>query len=239
MSHIDTPQPAATQPVEPKKASPIRLIVLLGILAIVLGAFLVDMFVMYDLVNAAVVRLNDADREASARAFEKDNPNSLSREGVEQAIGFKPTTSKVEDGKLVEHYRWWGSLPLERRFIMVTYDDEQGKKYSKSEVSNRNIFGEDKDEDVIEAEQQQPVPAGAGETPTPSQPTVGLPPMGITGPPGPAGKAPAGKEEPKTQDSEESPSSPAETTDAAPDKAAEDKPAEDKSAEDKQDNSPE
>jgi hypothetical protein len=244
MSHIDAPRPAATQPVEPKKASPIRLIVLLGILAIVLGAFLVDMFVMYDSVNAAVVRLNDADREASARAFDKDNPNSLSREGVEQAIGFKPTTSKVENGKLVEHYRWWGSLPLERRFIMVTYDDEQGKKYSQSEVSNRTIFGEDEDADAIEAEKQQPVPAGASETPTPSPPTVGLPPMGITGPPGPGSKAPADKEEPKTQDSEDSPSSPAETTDAAPDKPAEDKPAEDKPAEDKpaeskQDNSPE
>jgi hypothetical protein len=172
--------------------------VLLGILAIVLGAFLVDIFVMYDSVNAAVVRLNNADREASARAVTKDTSNFLSREGVEQAIGFKPTTSKVENGQLIEHYRWWGSLPLERRFIMVKYTDEQGKRYASSEVNNRNIFGEDVDEDAVNPDQQSP-PGDPGQPPEASPM-----PMGITGPPVTSGNDSEDKEASPTPDTKES-----------------------------------
>ena len=211
MSQVDAPQPSATQPAEPKKGSPIRLIVLLGILAIVLTGFLVDLFWMYDQVKAASDRLQKAADEIAERPREEGKPQFLSREDVAKAIGFQPTTAKVENDQLIEHYRWWGALPLERRFIMVKYADSNGKYYSGYEISNRDIFGQD------EEESQPPAPA---QPVTPIPGDGGMPPGGVTRPPVPAPNEPA-------SDSSE----PAPEKDPAPEKnetsdKAEEKPAE-------------
>lgn len=162
-------QPAVTQPVETKKGSPVRLIVLLCILGVVLAAFLVDMFVMRDSVKAAEKRLVAAANERSEQPFQKNGENPfLTREGVAQAIGFAPTNSEVEGGMLIEYFRWWGSLPLQRRYLKVIYEDEQGQKYHDYEIANAGFFG-DEDELLKEAERQQqlapPVaPESAGST---------------------------------------------------------------------------
>lgn len=203
MSQIDAPQPAATQPVEPKKASPIRLMVLLVVLAIVLTGFLVDMFVMYDSVKAAAMRLQAAADATAERPRDKGKNDWLSREEVANAIGFQPTSSTVDaDGRLVEYYRWWGSLPLQRRFIMVEYVDGEGKIYNSYQISNRNIYGQDEDEEALKVEQS---PSEEGSTPaTPMPPTPG------TGPMPPAGKSSEGSDE-STPAKDESASTPSET----------------------------
>lgn len=206
MSQLDSSQPAATQPVEPKKSSPVRLIVLLSVLAIVLTGFMVDMFWMYDSVDAAAQRLQAAADEMAGRPREEGKDQRLTREDVAQAIGFQPTTSKVEGDRLIEHYRWWGPLPLQRRFIMVDYSDAEGKAYNSYEISNPDIFGKDIDPDAIKLDQQQ---QQQQQPPTgPIQPPAGDAPAGLPtpmGPPAPSVNDPAGKEESKTPDSKESP----------------------------------
>jgi len=180
--------------------------VLLGVLAIVLSGFLVDMFWMYDSVKAASDRLQKAADEMAQRPNENGKAQFLSREGVATAIGFQPTTSKVENGRLIEQYRWWGSLPLPRRFIEVIYSDPDGSQYDKYEISNRDIFGNDVDPDEVNKEQPPATPADAGGTATdPSQTPSPPMPTGITGPPTPSGNEPAGKEESSPDESKESP----------------------------------
>lgn len=161
MSQVDAPQPSATLPAEPKKGSPVRLVVLLGILAVVLGAFLVDLFYMFDAVNAAAVRLQVAADEMAKRPSEKGQSQSLTREAVATAIGFQPSTSKVEGGRLIEQYRWWGALPLERRYIQAFYSDADGKRYESYSINNRDIYGNDNDPDAVAADKQVPVDPNA------------------------------------------------------------------------------
>jgi hypothetical protein len=220
MSQIDAPQPAATHPAEPKKASPIRLIVLLAILAVVLTGFLVDMFVMYDSVKAASLRLQAAADEIAKRPREDGKSNYLAREGVAEAIGFRPTSSNLdENGRLVEYYRWWGSLPLQRRFIMVVYEDADGERYSGYEISNRNIYGQDEDDEALQVEQQPASTDATPPTPMPVPPTAG--PPGTTLSPsggkadGEAGDSPAENNKPEPAEppanKDESASTPPET----------------------------
>jgi hypothetical protein len=179
MSQTDAPQASVTQPAEPKRGSPIRLIVLLGVLAIVLGAFLVDLFVMFDAVNAATVRLQAAADEMASQPHENGRPQFLSREEVAQAIGFQPTSSRVENGALIEQYRWWGALPLERRYIQVVYADPDGKNYGSYTINNRDIFGNDIDPEAAARQQQ---PAGTADpNATAPAPAMG----GVKGPPVP------------------------------------------------------
>jgi hypothetical protein len=137
------------------------LIVLLGILAIVLGAFLVDLFYMFDAVNAAAVRLQTAADEMAKRPSEKGKSQFLTQEGVVAAIGFAPTNSKVESGKLIEQYRWWGALPLERRYIQVFYSDAEGTNYDSFSINNRDIYGNDNDPEAGAAGNQAPVDPSA------------------------------------------------------------------------------
>jgi hypothetical protein len=173
MSQTDAPQTSVAQPAEPKRGAPIRLIVLLGILAVVLGAFLVDLFYMFDAVNTATVRLQAAADEMAERPRKDGKAQFLTKEGVAAAIGFAPTTSKVEGGRLVEHYRWWGALPLERRFIMVEYEDEAGTAYKGYEISNRDIFGNDVDPEAVNLNSDSPPSDPANSSPPPDAPPPG------------------------------------------------------------------
>lgn len=210
MSQTESSPPAATQPAEPKRSSPIRLIVLLAVLGVLLIAFLVDMFVMYDSVNAAAKRLNAAAMDASASSIEGDSTGFLPREGVVKAIGFEPTNSRIVDGKLVEKYRWWGAIPLERRFLEVNYDDEEGEKYQGYTISNANIFGQDVDEEAKPVQQE---PGADPEAPVPGAPTGPAAPMPVPGPMPPAGKGNEGAVDPTPDKEEASSATPVEDAD--------------------------
>ena len=225
MSQTDAPQTSATQPAEPKRGSPIRLLVLLGVLAIVLGAFLVDLFIMFDAVNAATVRLQAAADEMASQPHENGKPQFLSREEVAQAIGFQPTSSRVENGTLIEQYRWWGALPLERRYIQVVYADPDGKNYGSYTINNRDIFGNDIDPEAA-ARQQQPTDT-ADPNATPPAPAMG----GAKGPPVPQPNPPPREDAAGGEPAPDQNGSP----DASSDGSTEQKKDEDKKDEDKKD----
>jgi hypothetical protein len=216
MSQTDAPQASATQPAEPKRRSPIRLLVLLGLLAIVLGAFLFDLFYMYDAVNAATVRLQAAADEMSARPRKDGNNQFLTKEGAAQAIGFQPTRSRVEGGQLIEQYRWWGALPLERRYIEAIYQDADGQRYDHYTISNPDIYGNDVDPEAVKLNSDSPASDPATPQPETSSAGEGKTPGDVKTTP--AGEDPVPSAYPSTPN----------VNDSSPDESdAKDKPAED------------
>jgi hypothetical protein len=197
-----------------KKGSPLRLLILLGVLGVLFVGLMVDMFVMRDAVNAAAARLNDAHVKINAKGINPgDEAVFLTKSDIQDTIGFAPTYSEVQNDQLVEYYRWWGPIPLKRRYIVVFYDDQEGTKYQKYEVAND---GGD--------EPTQPTDDVAVPPADPNQPTGPTAvPKGaiITGPkPEEIGDPPPGAAEPAPSSAAEEPApAPAEPTDGSDDTA--------------------
>jgi hypothetical protein len=145
MSQTPQSAPEAASPPAENKGSPVRLIVLLAILAVVFAGLMADLFYMYDAVEAASKRLTDENDKVAQRPVSKGKTDFLSKDDVKTVIGFGPSATKVEDGKLFEYYRWWGPLPLSRRSIEVIYADESGSKYDGHNIANPMMFGGDDD----------------------------------------------------------------------------------------------
>jgi hypothetical protein len=108
---------------------------------------------------------------------------------------------------LTEHFRWWGAIPLQRRFIMVVYEDQQGTRYNRYEISNRNIYGQDEDEEAIKAEEtvSNPVPGGAPTPPLTAPMPPGPPPIPGGGKSGEEGSEPTPDKEDPAPNSDDAP----------------------------------
>lgn len=212
---------ASSPPVTGKKQSPVRLIVLLVILGIVFAGLMADLFYMYDAVEAASQRIDDAAAKKAEQPYSKDEntSNFLTRTEVREAVGFGPTTSVVENGQLKESYRWWGPIPFKRRYIEVTYGNAEGLAYVGHEVANAAMFGKKEEE---KAEPTEPASMEGYAAPGP---TMGAgPPGGGKGGGAPKGKeggaapdsdAPAGSDEPSAPKSEEEKPAPATDPDSS------------------------
>jgi hypothetical protein len=113
------------------KASPVRLVVLLAILAILVGALGFDMFVAKPGVEAADRTLKREAEKNNSIGFEKDlsveerqkrMANSLlDRDDVRRILSKSPATTIKGAGYEIEVYRWWGYLPLKRHYMSVVY----------------------------------------------------------------------------------------------------------------------
>lgn len=128
--------PAET-PAKPR--SPVMLIVLLLIMFALGGVLIVDNYVYYPACEEAFSRLEEAAAEHSRKSL-ADTGNEhafFTKEDVRRTIGFGPTSQEVVDGRyLKEYYRWWGSLPLNRRYITVVYADKDGKQFKAHQIEN-------------------------------------------------------------------------------------------------------
>jgi hypothetical protein len=174
-----SPPPAAESPPPESKSSPVRLAILLAILGVLIVALVIDTTVFPPKIEAAAQRLSAAHDVKSSQAVQLGKQNHLSREEVQKAIGFAPSSSEVVDGGLVEYYRWWAPLPLKRRFIEAEYDDAEGQRYRGFKVSN-SLFGQDSDpEEDLQRHELPPIDPNA-----PTPPEGGAMP-GPAGPPGP------------------------------------------------------
>ena len=194
--------PDPSTPATPeKKSSPVRLIVLLSILAVLFAAWMYDMFVMYDQVKVAGKRLAAAHDAKSARGVDtSSSDNFMKTAEVQESIGFAPTRSQVKDGVLVEEYRWWGALPLQRRYIRVKYKDKDGNEYDDFEVFNASMFGGDDDADQAPAI----LPQGGAGDPAETPPGVGAPSGPTTGSTPTTGESTGGTPSPASPDADTS-----------------------------------
>jgi len=116
--------PAPTAP--PPSGSPVRLYVLLGLLAIVVGAYGYDFFVAKPACEAADKKIQEfVDARNKMGVKDKDGALVTSAD-IQKELGMQPTyVEKHDDDQYtVEYYCWWGKMPMlsrRRHFISVVY----------------------------------------------------------------------------------------------------------------------
>lgn len=117
----------------PTKGSPVRLLVLLGVLGVVLAALAYDQLMAKPAVEAADKRIHEF-VDARNRLGVKDSALVTSAD-IQKELGGPPT--RVEDhpeqGYTVEYYCWWGPVPYineRRHFIAVVYLGKEPRHYS-------------------------------------------------------------------------------------------------------------
>jgi hypothetical protein len=113
---------AASAP--PPKPSATRLAVLLGILAVVLGALAYDQFAAKPKCEAADKALEEFVQETNAKPV--NDGGIVGREQVQKHFGWGPTwvVDNEPEGYTIEYYCWWGYMPYlsrQRHFIAVLY----------------------------------------------------------------------------------------------------------------------
>ena len=113
------------------KASPVRLVVLLAILALLVGALAFDWFVAKPGVEAADLALKTEAEKNNAVGFDsklegdekqKKLADSLfDSADVQRILKKSPARTIKGDGYAIEVYRWWGYVPLSRHYMSVVY----------------------------------------------------------------------------------------------------------------------
>lgn len=131
--HVPTSKPAAP-------ASPARLLILLGLLAVVIGVYAYDFLVAKPGVTAAYEKLQAFVDDENKRSV-KDSA-ALTPDAIQKQLGMQPTSRTVneKDGYEVEYYRWWGHVPLlntRRHYISVVYLGQGTRKHT-SHYLNEN-----------------------------------------------------------------------------------------------------
>lgn len=125
---MDTKQipPAQRAPVSPPAApaSSLRLYILLGLLAVVVGAYGYDYFVAKPGCEAADKKIQEF-VDARNKLGVKDGELVTSAD-IQKELGMEPTYVERHDDKqyTVEYYCWWGKMPMlskRRHFISVVY----------------------------------------------------------------------------------------------------------------------
>jgi hypothetical protein len=126
-----TRPPPASTPAD--RGAAIRLVILLGLLLLVIGAYGYDYFLARTQCETAdknVQQFVDAqNRKGVGEAPLVTSPD------IQKTIGFAPTWTEEHDDKgyTVEYYCWWGQVPLltrRRHFIAVVYVGSKPRHYS-------------------------------------------------------------------------------------------------------------
>lgn len=117
----------------PPKSSPIRLLVLLGVLVAVIGAYAYDYFVAAPGVQAADTKIQefvDARNKLGVKEGALVTPADIQKE-----LNMKPTVVENHDKQqyTIEYYCWWDHVPLinmRRHFISVVYVGPEPRRFS-------------------------------------------------------------------------------------------------------------
>jgi len=124
---VDVPAKSAPPAAQPPQTSAARLIVLLGVLALVIGAYAFDYLVASpgcEATDKKIQEFVDARNKLGVKEGSLVSPADLHKE-----LGMEPTWVDKHDKEkqqyLVEYYCWWGQVPLinmRRHFISVVYN---------------------------------------------------------------------------------------------------------------------
>jgi hypothetical protein len=123
--------PASTSTRPPSSGA--RLIVLLGLLGLVIGAYAYDYGVARPAVDAAEKRVNDFVDARNRLGVKEGSP--VTPDAVHKELGMKPTFVEKHpaDYYEVEYYCWWGHVPvinLRRHFLALVYVGDEPRRFS-------------------------------------------------------------------------------------------------------------
>jgi len=132
---VDVAAPPQKSPTAepPPKASPVRLLVLLGLLVAVIGAYAYDYFVARPGVDAADKKIQefvDARNKLGVKEGALVTPADIHKE-----LNMQPTKVEKHDKEQyeIEYYCWWDHVPLinmRRHFISVVYVGPEPRRFS-------------------------------------------------------------------------------------------------------------
>ena len=126
-------EPLAKERSAPAKASPVRLVILLGLLAVAVGAFAYDQFVAKPSADGASRKLEDAVIQLNAKGFDPDlsaeekaklrDERFVNPKKVQEILGRTPTYTEKHSDHAIEYYCWWGQVPgfNKRHYLSVVY----------------------------------------------------------------------------------------------------------------------
>lgn len=122
----DTSTAQAT-PTATKSGGSMRLLVLLGLLAVMVGALAYDRLVAGPGKEKAKDRIDEMVTSKSGAGIQqgvsaKDKGKHLPTDAdVRQAIGFPPKWTKKDGDYTLQCFHWWGWIPLNRNYLVVQY----------------------------------------------------------------------------------------------------------------------
>ena len=124
MDTVQTPPAKAASASAAAPPSSLRLYVLLGLLAVVVGAYGYDYFVAKPGCEAADKKIQEF-VDARNKLGVKDGA-LVTSDDIQKELGMQPTYVDRHDDKqyTVEYYCWWGKMPMlskRRHFISVVY----------------------------------------------------------------------------------------------------------------------
>jgi len=133
-------------PAPAPQTSPVRLIVLLGLLVLAIGAFVYDYAGARPGVDAAEKKIGefvDARNRMSVKDGARVTPDDIHKE-----LGMRPTwvDKHDKDQYEVEYYCWWGQVPffnMRRHYISIVYIGDEPRRFSshyKNEVPPREAL---------------------------------------------------------------------------------------------------
>jgi hypothetical protein len=130
----------------PRGVSPLRLMILLTILAVVGGALLYDWVIAPPRVKAAndkllseVLLYNETGLRSGASkaaAASRKADGMLYTEDIQGILGMTPTKTEETEHYTIEHYCWWGWVPRKRNFITVLYIGNAKKRHYSTHYAN-------------------------------------------------------------------------------------------------------
>jgi hypothetical protein len=139
-------------PLSRAASSPLRLIILLSVLVVVAGALLYDRLIATPAVKATNDRLHDevlrhnelglkpntlqAGGKDAAGPASGETGGALYSDDIQKIIGMAPTRVEKTELYTIEHYRWWGWIPLNRNFITVLYIGDPKKPHYSTHYAN-------------------------------------------------------------------------------------------------------
>lgn len=129
------------------KTSPVRLAVLLVILAVAVGALIYDQMIASPAAIAAGNRLtkeaeahNSTGYDDSLTLEEKKQrlaSGVLGPKDVQRIIGRSPTRVVTANRHVIEYYRWWGYVPFNRHYVSVIYLGKEPNLRYQTHYTNR------------------------------------------------------------------------------------------------------
>jgi hypothetical protein len=124
----------------------IRLGVLVGVLVIVLGMLGYDKLVLTPACEASFIKLEEFVEEKNSKGIKSGDGEKLqaasaylvTMDDVHTVMKRQPTKTQNKGHYTVEHYNFWGAVPLNRNYISVVYQNDNNGKPTRHYAHYKN-----------------------------------------------------------------------------------------------------